>query len=657
MRAKNKHVLPPITVVLFLFFFLGVLYNFFTPLWNPPDEERHFAYCEYIAHNFRLPVYRPDYEGNMVSMAFHPPLYYIIGALLIKNDSGLLEEQIDINDGPGFNRIVPLQNRAASAYSAKVRSAHLLRLFSLIISGCTIVLIYRTALMLFPDATAIASLVALLVATIPQFLYTSASVSNENLNTMLSSAYLLALLYVLKAPCQIRYQVISGFILGLCLLSKTTSIIYLPVTVCLICWLSFKEKRNPIAPLGIIIGTALLLGGWWYLRNWLLLNDPTLSKTVAALNYWHIRSSNPSWSEVVQMANKTVLTFLGGFGSLQFPIAGYHVAFYGIIIIAGCLGFFRYLYGRQQNAFQTQVLVLFLLAILGGLGIYVYINIKYFGFSLGRYLYIVMAPLAIVTGSGFYFVLPQRVRPGVLRIVCLLAIIMNIIVILTILKPAYADPLLTAGIDQQRFCCSTSAISASTSIGQTFIASQNNLCSIRVMFSRNNKNTTENIQFSLKECGGDKNILYQIQYPLHYIEDYKRYFFVFPPIVNSLGKKYVFSFSVPSMISNSGVSLFYEAANSYEDGEMLINDTMVPGDLYFTTYYFCGDVPRTDWQGIRATVIRQGRYITLPEMQLYYERSKDFRKKTTTQEKMIRLEKGLSRRKAKNQESISDVSS
>ncbi len=327
----------------------------------------------------------------------------------------MLEEQIDINDGPGFNRIVPPQNRDASAYSGKVRSAHLLRLFSLIISGSTIFLIYRTALMLFPDAAAIASLVALLVATIPQFLYTSASISNENLSTMLSSAYLLALLYVLRAPYQIRYQVMSGVILGLCLLSKTTALMYLPVTVCLICWLSFKEKRNPIAPLGIIIGTALLLGGWWYLRNWLLLNDPTLSKTVAALNYWHIRRSDLSWSEAIQIAHKTVVTFFSGFGSLKLPIAGYHVAFYGTIIVAGCIGFFRYLYGRQQNAFQTQVLVLFLLSILGGLGIYVYINIKYLGFFLGRYLYIVMAPLAIVTGSGFYFVLPQRVRSGVLQ--------------------------------------------------------------------------------------------------------------------------------------------------------------------------------------------------------------------------------------------------
>jgi hypothetical protein len=655
MLLNRKHILPPITIVLFLFFLLGVLYDFVTPLWNPPDEERHFAYCEYIAQNHRLPVYRPDYEGNMVSMAFHPPLYYIIGALFIKNDRELLEEQIEVNDGPGFNRMLPPKNQYGSTYSGKVRSAHLLRLFSLIVSGSTIFLIYRIALMLFPDAAPIASLVALLVATIPQFLYTSASISNENLNTMLSSAYLLALLYVFSAPHQIRYQIMSGFILGLCLLSKTTALMYLPVTGGLICWQSFKEKRNPIVPLGIIIGIALLLGGWWYLRNWLQFNDTTLSKTVEVLNNWHIRSpdrgTDLSWSEAMQIAHKTFVTFFGGFGPLHFPIAGYHIAFYGIIVGAGCAGFFRYLYGRKQNAFQAQVLMLFLLSILGGVGIYVYLNIEYTGFFLGRYLYIVMAPLAIVIGSGFYLVLPLRVRSGVLSVVCFLAISMNVIVILTILKPAYADPLLTAGINQQRFCCSTPTISGNTSIGQTFIALQNNLCSVRVMFSRNNKdkNTSENIQFFLKEYGSDKKILYQIHYPLSYIEDNTRYFFIFPPIANSLGKKYVFSFSVPLTISDSGVSLFYEAANCYDDGELLINDARVSGDLYFTTYHFCGDVPQAPWQGIQATVIRQGWYITIPEIQLYYERSRYFRGTTATHEKKIRLEGALSQKKAQLQ--------
>ena len=109
----------------------------------------------------------------MVSMAFHPPLYYIIGAMLLKNDRELLEEQIEVNDGPGFNRMVPPQNRDGSAYSGKVRSAHLLRLFSLIVSGITIFLIYRTALMLFPDAAAIAPLLPAGCRHTPVFIYFS----------------------------------------------------------------------------------------------------------------------------------------------------------------------------------------------------------------------------------------------------------------------------------------------------------------------------------------------------------------------------------------------------------------------------------------------------------------------------------------------------
>ena len=143
---------------------------------------------------------------------------------------------------------------------------------------------------------------------------------------------------------------------------------------------------------------------------------------------------------------------------------------------------------------------------------------------------------------------------------------------------------------------------------------------------------------------GDKKILHQIEYPLNQVGDCTKYFFVFPPIADSLGKEYEFSFEVPSKIPDSGVSLWYETSNCFVTGKLLINNKTVPGALYFTAYHFSGDVPRTDWQGIRATVIQQGWYITIPELQLYYERAKDFRVTTATQEKMIRLERAKRRR-------------
>jgi hypothetical protein len=63
------------------------------------------------------------------------------------------------------------------------------------------------------------------------------------------------------------------------------------------------------------------------------------------------------------------------------------------------------------------------------------------------------------------------------------------------------------------------------------------------------------------------------------------------------------------------------------------------------TYNFTGEYPKTDWQGRKLTVIRQGQYVGLRELQLYYERSKEFRIKTKTHEKINRAQKAWKNRK------------
>ena len=116
-----------IYVTLLLFVSLGLCYSYYTPLWSPPDEERHFTYCEYIAQHHKLPEVSYNTEGNIVHMAYQPPLYYLIGSLFCKDDGKLLEEEIFINDGPGFKRISYPNRGAEFPYSGKARSAHLLR--------------------------------------------------------------------------------------------------------------------------------------------------------------------------------------------------------------------------------------------------------------------------------------------------------------------------------------------------------------------------------------------------------------------------------------------------------------------------------------------------------------------------------------------------
>jgi 4-amino-4-deoxy-L-arabinose transferase-like glycosyltransferase len=634
-------------VILALFLSLGLCYSYYTPLWNPPDEERHFAYCEYVAQHHALPPYRPDPEGNIVSMAYHPPLYYLIGSLFFRNDQGLLEEEILINDGPGYNLITHPEGEAGSPYAGKVKTAHLLRLFSLLLSGITVYLIYLIAQTIFPGDTIFASAVSLFVATIPEFLYISAAVSNDSLSITISTALLLSLLCYLKNPQRLTWQVASGVFLGASLLSKTFTIIYLPVTVCFVIWVCVREKKNSFQPLFVMLALAMLVSGWWYLRNWLLFNDPMLSKTVEILNPWHPRRIPFSLSYATTVAQKTFASFFGAFGAFQFTIPNHHFATYGGILLLGIAGGLRSLSAqRGTTLFPSRALGLLSLSLLGGAGFYAYINFQYVGMFLGRYLFIVLAPIATITLLGVQALFPLRWRSSVFLLLSLLLIAQNVNVIFRVLKPSYADTLLAEGVNQPMFCCPTPVISGNTTVSQMFIAPRNNLSAIRVMFSCMAKQLSGDITFALEEVGVKGKTLHRMRYPLEEINDSDRCCFIFPPIHNSMGREYLFTFSSPSLPLGKGISLWYNRNKSGAEGRMLINGTPAPGNLYFQAYCFAGEHPETDWQGRREAVINQGWYLGIRELQLYYERTRGFREKTLTHKKFQMIGKALINRSA-----------
>ena len=623
-----------------LFFILGLCYSYYTPLWTPPDEERHFTYGEYIAQKHTLPSYTSAPEGNSVHMAYHPPLYYMIGSLFSHEDQRLLKEEISVNDGPGYRLLTLPKKETEFPYAGKARTAYLLRFLSLMLGGITISLIYSIALMFFPKDQLFASVTAIFVATIPQFLHVSASISNENLSTTLSAAYLLLLLYYLRDPARLRWQVGSGILLGLCLLSKTSTVFYLPVTTLFILWLCLRDKRNPILPLFFILGTAIVVSGWWFLRNWLMFNDPTFVKTYDTLNSFHLRGVPLSLGYVTTVIEKTFTTFFGFFGALEFSLPDFHFAIYGVIILLSIVGLCLLWAKKALSSLQVNMLGLFLLVILVETGMYAYINIKYTGFYLGRYLYMVIAPIAMILMMGFRSLLPLRWRNPSLVVLSFVLIILNLNVLFRILKPAYAEPRLALVVDQPMFCCFKPAINDTTTISQTFVSPSNKLCAIRAMFSCESKRAHGDIVFVLKETGEQGKIICQMHYPVKNIQGIDRCFFIFPPILDSRGKEYQVSFSAPSVSPGAGVSLWYDAKDRYPAGRMFVNGEPTDGDLYFQAYCFTGEHPETDWEGKREIIIDQ-MYVSVRELQLYAEMSKEFREKTIIHKKLERTERAL----------------
>lgn len=638
---QDKIALATIATIFLIF---GLCYSYYTPLWNPPDEERHFAYCEYIAQHHTLPPLTIDHHAVSITQAIHPPLYYLIASLFCSDGGGPIQERILVNDGPGFTTISHPQYETNFPYTGKAKEAYLIRLFSLVLSTTNICFIYLIVCVLFPGNTALASATALFAAMNPQFLHISVSVSNENLSDALSTIYLFALLRYIKADVRTPHHMVTGMLLGCCLLSKTATLFYIPLTAVLIAWSYLRNRRRLIESVSLIFSVATLVAGWWYLRNWLVFNDPFASKLLMTTQIWSVRRVPLTVSDVTKILSNTFVSFFGNFGAFQIPLPKMYLSIYGGMMVLALTGLFWMLRKKTFTVFQRQSFFLLSLSLLGGVGIFILLNTKYVGVYMGRYLYIVIAPIGLFTCMGVSSLFPQRLRNAALIALSFLLIILNLNILLRVLKPAYANTELAEGANQPLFSYPTAEFRETTTVSQTFVSTENNLCAVRVMLSSPQKIKKGALVFTIKEGKTQENVLQQITLPLKDMDDFSRYFFIFPPLADSKGKEYTFCCSSPSLPPESRISLWYEPHDVYPEGEMLVNGEPASGDLYFTAYSFIGENPKTVWQGTKETVITQGLYIGIRELQLYYERSKTFREKTITHEKLLRLETAIHNR-------------
>jgi hypothetical protein len=200
-------------IILIIYLILASSYSVIVPLGEAPDEVPHFTYIRYITRHWRLPVGAEEHEG------FQPPLYYMIGAATtfwIDTDDYVIKANGDFSfteDVPPFNLL--LHTTAESfPYRGWALAWHLIRLLSVAMGATTVWATYRIAREVFPDDKYIAVGAAAFNAFLPQFLFISGVINNDNLAACLSSLMLLAMVMILKGARRYRKGEESGYLLG-----------------------------------------------------------------------------------------------------------------------------------------------------------------------------------------------------------------------------------------------------------------------------------------------------------------------------------------------------------------------------------------------------------------------------------------------------------
>lgn len=244
-----------LVIILIGFSILSLTYSLVTKLKFGPDEPAHFIYIRSLAVDHTFPPIAhwpvPTEDSTSTHEGHQPPLYYTLMAIpfALLNTLGLSGDII----------------------------WRILRLLNIPLGAAWIYFVYRLAREFFgsePYALATTAFVAL----IPNAAYTAGVVNNETLISLLFTwAMVPILVYFKTGKITTRNAIFLGLLIGLAILTKAQGLIliamFLIASLAVCRRVNYSNYRRVLASTAIVLGTTAVVGGWWYLRCYLMLGE------------------------------------------------------------------------------------------------------------------------------------------------------------------------------------------------------------------------------------------------------------------------------------------------------------------------------------------------------------------------------------------------
>lgn len=353
-------VRPTIRHLLALYLLLASLFSFVTPPFEAPDEIWHFAFVQHLVTQRELPIAEPNTRAFWRQQGTQAPAYYagaaLLTALIDQSDFPELFARANPHRAIGQpdtainrNYLVHHQQAERFPWRRSVLALHVARLFSVFLGAVTVYAVYRTLHLILPPQNAL--LGAAFAAFIPQFVFISASVSNDNAVNAAAALVLWQLTEMLVegGRPQQSHLLKLGAALGLALLSKLSGLGLAGVSAAAILWLAWRN-RSLRSILDAALWTAIpaiLLAGWWYLRNWRLYGDLLAWEMWEANILLRVIPAGPS--QILSELGGLQRSFWGLFGWLNLPYPGWVYLSLRIVAVVAALGLLLHL-ARKVHA-------------------------------------------------------------------------------------------------------------------------------------------------------------------------------------------------------------------------------------------------------------------------------------------------------------------
>jgi 4-amino-4-deoxy-L-arabinose transferase-like glycosyltransferase len=432
----------------------GVMWVIAVPLWQGPDENRHFAAVQYIAEHGRLPgpedVYRDDENVIAGELSDTARLWYAPEGrqAFAEGREGPRESEIAalprtlrtsherraLNTA---NHLSPLTYLLGSTiYRLTYEGSLIARLFavrllSVAYATGTVLCAYLIARDVFPGQRAMWWTVPILVSFLPMFSFLGSVVNSDALHVLLYSALLYTTVHTVMCGWNLWMAVVAGAALGLGVLNKPLILGALPVLVLAVAWDAWQRRRWRYALGGLALagGVALLICGWWLWRSVqlsgaLLYANPVRAGVMPVEHpFYDYDLLTYAWHYVLSLMGGVLVTYWADFGWIDTPLAP---SIYWLLLAAcvlasvGLVVFLARAWrgrDRRQQAAAVTALLLSVLVLVAMIGLNTYRTwiadgIGWGGMQ-GRYYLGTVTAAMIGLALGLTSVAPARWRPAV----------------------------------------------------------------------------------------------------------------------------------------------------------------------------------------------------------------------------------------------------
>ncbi len=361
LRGLPYHWLMPLC-----FFCVGLIYIYAAPHFEASDSIAHVGMIKWIAdHDGALPVQSADHSQLYRQQASQPPLYYfMMAAIWTALDTSDFDEffrltPFAIVGDPmrlgNRNRIFYRQPYPPNLHQGTSLTLYVIRLVTLGMGTVTVAAVYQSARMIVPRPVGFAVLASALTAFNPQFIFISASVSNDSLITMLAALITWQTLVMLREGFHTKRSLSLAILITLASLTKLSGLVFGAIVLLAGLWILIKsrDRRGFGNLLGLVVVIWLVIAGWWFLRNLSLYQEPFGTATM--VDYVGRRHTTIPQLFSGEFQGLRV-SFWGLFGAFSILTHDIHYQLMDALTVISAAGFFVFLAKhRRDNIVLTAI--------------------------------------------------------------------------------------------------------------------------------------------------------------------------------------------------------------------------------------------------------------------------------------------------------------